>query len=465
MPADDGLTCADEALNLTTAKLIKGLFLVALAAALVPAWAAEPSAESKAFSMMRAKRYDLAIPFFNQAISQNKTPLLLKSRGTCYQETGKLDKAITDFDAAVKMDPKDHYIYTQRAYCYIKAKQWRKAIADLDVAIARGDESAYINRALAYERLGDHSKSIQDRQHILDAKMETVAKEARLLDYKGDQAAAGKTISEAIAMNPTASLGYETRGRLHLRHSEFPQAIQDLSKALNIGGSKDKFVYADRAEALFMMRRYKECIADCTEAIKLGYYNGPYQTRSQAYLELGQTNRSIEDLTTAIAKLSKTISKPSMPPPVDEPTSTESKNPLAKCYLDRAKIYDQTKQNKQAMSDFAKASELEPTALKPAWREAQFLEKIGEIQAATNAYSNIINRFPKMAEPFRRRGDIYLKAGHPEKAVADYTKAIANMDIDAGPSYYARAQAYEKLGKPELAKKDRESAKKLGFTR
>jgi len=459
-----GLT-AHGALDLTKAKLIKGLLLVATAAALVPAWAEQPSAESKAFSMMGAHRYDLAIPFFNQAISQKTSSWLLKNRAACYQETGKLDKAIADFDAAAKLDPKDGNIYTQRAYCYITAKQWRRAIADLDIAIAKGDKSAYINRAMAYERLGDHSKSIQDRQHIIDAKMATALREALLLERRGELAAAQKKINEAIAMDPTASLGYAARGRMHLRHSELAQALQDLSKALNIGSSNDKFVYADRAETLLMLRRYKDCIADCTESIKLGCYIGPYQTRSQAYYLLGQTNRSIEDLTTAIAKLSKTISKPSTPPPADGPTSMESENPLAACYIDRAKMYMLTKQNKQAMSDFAKASEIEPTAFKPAWREAQFLEQMGEMQAATKAYSNLINRFPKMAEPFRRRGDIYLKAGQPEKAVADYTKAIADMDIDAGPSYYARAEAYEKLGKPDLAKKDRESAKKFGFTR
>jgi tetratricopeptide (TPR) repeat protein len=426
-----------------------------------PALAAETSVEDKALSLIKENRFDLAIPILSEEIKRCKRPLLFRHRGWCYTETGKLDQAIADFNQAEKLDPKDSRIYSMRGYCYIKEKQWRKAIAELDKAITLGDKSAYINRALAYDQLGDHSKAIQDGQKIQEAKMESALKEADNLDQRQNFAAAEKKYAEAIAFNPSSVVGYMARGDMHRRRSQFDEAIADFSKALNISGGNNGKAYFERAETYLRANRWEECIADCNQAIKRGNNDDAYRTRAAAYLGLGQTNSSIADLTAAIANLSRKPLPGPKSPQKDQVQSIGSHDLLALCYSDRANIYAQSKQNELAASDYARAAEADPMAFRPTWEAALFLDKIGKVESATIAYSKLIARFPKMSEPYRRRGDNYLKTGHADKSVTDYTKAIELMDIDAGPSYAARAQAYEKLGKPDLAKKDRDMAKKL----
>jgi tetratricopeptide (TPR) repeat protein len=62
-------------------------------------------------------------------------------------------------------------------------------------------------------------------------------------------------------------------------------------------------------------------------------------------------------------------------------------------------------------------------------------------------------------EPLRMRGIEYMKMQQYDKALADFDEAIA-IAPESGSNFSARADAYDKLGKPELAKRDRDEAKK-----
>jgi tetratricopeptide (TPR) repeat protein len=444
------------------AKLLRYSLLATVAATLLGVSCAANQIDDKAWTLMNEGRQDIALTMLNQAIRHDKKASLYATRGCCYEQMGKFDLAIADLDQAEKLDPKDMNIRSHRSYCCIQTKQWRKAIADLDAVIASGNDTAYINRALAYEQLGDHSYSIKDKAKIQNAKMKVAIKEALRLETKADFRGSEKKFAEAIAANPTAKTGYFERGAMRLHRSELPEAIADFSQIITMSGGTDAEAYCERAQAYLMLNRYDECIVDANKAIKLGNILA-YKKRSQAYLALGDTKRCIDDLTAAIALASKHADAQAQARLRSRLPSMESGDFLTGCYKARALIYEHLNQRKQAMSDYARAAELDPMSFSTTWAQAQYLDKIGEIEAAAKAYGLLIERFPKMPEPYRRRADDLVKTGHPDKAVPDYTKAIELMDIDAGPSYAGRAQAYDKLGKADLAKSDRAMAKKLGF--
>ncbi|HEY9713696.1 MAG TPA: tetratricopeptide repeat protein [Chroococcales cyanobacterium] len=59
---------------------------------------------------------------------------------------------------------------------------------------------------------------------------------------------------------------------------------------------------------------------------------------------------------------------------------------------------------------------------------------------------------------YKARGDAYMLTGAYDKAVSDYTRAIENSPEYSARSYKAQAEAYDKLGKTDLAAKDRKKA-------
>ena len=93
-------------------------------------------------------------------------------------------------------------------------------------------------------------------------------------------------------------------------------------------------------------------------------------------------------------------------------------------------------------------------------RNKDYAKAIGEYSEMLNLLSdNATGQYTKDGV-YLLRGSCYLKAGEPEKAVEDYSKAISLKPED-GDYYNSRAEAYLALGELENAKADIEKAVKL----
>jgi len=53
-----------------------------------------------------------------------------------YQRQEKYDRAIADFDQAIKLDPKSAIAFANRGWTYLNKREYDRAIADLDKATA-----------------------------------------------------------------------------------------------------------------------------------------------------------------------------------------------------------------------------------------------------------------------------------------------------------------------------------------
>lgn len=68
---------------------------------------------------------------------------------------------------------------------------------------------------------------------------------------------------------------------------------------------------------------------------------------------------------------------------------------------------------------------------------------------------------PDSAEVYRDRADLLMKLGKYRQAVSDYTSSIKYDDTKIAKNYLLRAAAYDKLGRADLAAKDRSTVKTL----
>ncbi len=84
------------------------------------------------------------------------TPRPIVERAAAYTSRQECDKAIPDFNQAIRLDPKDADAFIGRAMAWMLMKQPDKAIADFDEAIRLNPQGldAYVGRAAARGRRG-----------------------------------------------------------------------------------------------------------------------------------------------------------------------------------------------------------------------------------------------------------------------------------------------------------------------
>jgi tetratricopeptide (TPR) repeat protein len=146
-----------------------------------------------------------------------------------------------------------------------------------------------------------------------------------------------------------------------------------------------------------------------------------------------------------------------------------SLNPAyAPAYIDRGIVHLALKEVNKALDDFNKAISLNPDSAQAYQNRGGVLCVLKQYQDAFRDYDKALSfNNPKITPAtYADRGELYVKTGEYAKGVEDLSKSIAsnpNGGDTAPEAYHYRSIAYEKLGKPDLAKKDQEQASKLGY--
>ena len=84
--------------------------------------------------------------------------------GVSNLNTGKPEKALEDFNRAIKIDPQLAGGYLGRANTFNLMGRYEKSIEDYDTVLEIDPTlaNAYVNRASAYSHLGEYEKAIAD---------------------------------------------------------------------------------------------------------------------------------------------------------------------------------------------------------------------------------------------------------------------------------------------------------------
>ena len=105
---------------------------------------------------------EVAIDACSRAIASGKykgrsLSLLYTNRGVEYGAKDDNDRAITDHDQAIRLDPKNALAFNNRGKAYIAKRDNDRAIADYDQAIRLNPKyaAAFYNRGIAKHRNGD----------------------------------------------------------------------------------------------------------------------------------------------------------------------------------------------------------------------------------------------------------------------------------------------------------------------
>jgi lipoprotein NlpI len=155
-------------------------------------------------------QYDRAIEDFDQAIRLDpKYALALYDRGIAYGAKGQYDRAIEDFDQAIALDPKYAVVFDGRGVAYAKKAQYDRAIEDFDQAIALDPKYAlaFYSRGVAYAAKAQYDRAIED-------------------------------FDQAIRLAPKYALAIYSRGIAYFNKGQFAVAARDFEQSLSINAAQ-----------------------------------------------------------------------------------------------------------------------------------------------------------------------------------------------------------------------------------
>ena len=153
---------------------------------------------------------DDAITYYTEVISLDSdssiVPLAYNNRGSAYQSKDEIDRAIKDYNKAIKLNPDYALAYYNRGSAYQSKDEIDRAIKDYNKAIKLNPNyaSAYNNRGNAYQDKGEIDQAFKD-------------------------------YNKAIKLNPDYALAYYNRGRCWLHLKNWQEARSDLKVAKSNG--------------------------------------------------------------------------------------------------------------------------------------------------------------------------------------------------------------------------------------
>ena len=222
-----------------------------------------------------------------------------ETRNLILKSLEKLELPITDYNKAIKSDPKNYQAYYNRAFIYDKKGYTDLAIADYTKAIKLNPAyiMAYHNRAFAYEKKGDYKAATADANMFLKlAPNHHLADNIswRLGEWNYDA-------DEDVKNNPGNALAYLKRGNKYLQKGELKQAIADFNEAIKLD-PKNPSAYINRGWTYSKQGNSEQALTDYNEAIKLDPKDAEaYTRRGRVYDEKGDSEKAIAEYTKAIA--------------------------------------------------------------------------------------------------------------------------------------------------------------------
>lgn len=226
---------------------------------------------------------------------------------------------------------------------------------------------------------------------------------------RGQTEVALDDVNESLRLSETIDAHF-TRAKIFIAQYRFDDAVEDLSRAIALGGEAAD-VYALRGHAHLYAGRMDDAFKDLDHALKIQpNYAFALRTRGHAFMNSGQDDKAIADLTQTIAI---------------DPKDSEA-------YWLRAYGWRyRKKQPLKAIADYTAALKADPADSTNRTSRADVYEELGRYPEASADYDEWIKQNPRGPFGYWARGRLNLVQGRYPQAAADLAKAASLKPSDA----------------------------------
>ena len=250
--------------------------------------------------------YDRAIADYDEAVKlDHNLATAYYNRGNAYAEKGDNDHAIADYTEAIRLDPNYGYAYMDRGNVLDDSGQAARAFADYTMAarLNPNDPDVYYNRGLWYDEQHDYDRAIADYSLALKLNPQyswAVSNRGLVYMYKGDLPRAMADYAEALRLDPRDDDAHYNRGLAYTRMADYDRAIADFNEAARLSPS-DADTRANRGIAYWSKGDYNRAITDYNAAIALNpKLELAYRSRGLAFWSKGDNDHALADYTAAL---------------------------------------------------------------------------------------------------------------------------------------------------------------------
>jgi tetratricopeptide (TPR) repeat protein len=381
-------------------------------------------------------------------------------RGLAYASKGAYDKAITDLNRALELDPQFASALTNRGEMFRLKGDLERAFADFTQALRVDPKHApaFLNRGRVFRLKGRIDRALNDftQAHRLDPKnADVLVNRGNAFSDAGQQDKAIADYTDALKLDPNLALAYMNRGLAHAKKGDFGAVITDCAAAIKLNG-KLVGAYFIRGAAHASNGEHDKAIADFTRVLALDPAHAlAHNDRGLALANKGEYDKAISDYNRALrrdpkltlAYMNRAIAyrlKGEHDKAIAEFTKMlrlSPKNVLA--YTNRGLAYLAKKDYDRAIADFTEALWIDPSCTEAYTRrvEAGKLKgeaaKVGEERRNRDlAARDEKQRRQERATAHFTRAQMHFDNGNFDKAVADYTEALKHDPKDAFTCYH-----------------------------
>jgi len=227
------------------------------------------------------------------------------NRGVDWANKGEPDKAIADFDQALRLKPDYASAYTHRGHAWTDKGEVDKAIEDLNRALQLNpdDANGYAFRGLAWSGKGDYDAAISDCNEALRLNPDQAPPymvRGFAWSEKEDYDAAIADFNQAVRLRPDYAPIYMLRGRAWSAKGQYDKAVKDYDEALRLN-PRDVGAYGNLAylQATCPDERYrdgKEAVVNASKACQLTNEKDCWSIMvlAAAYAENGEFDEAVE---------------------------------------------------------------------------------------------------------------------------------------------------------------------------
>jgi tetratricopeptide (TPR) repeat protein len=371
-------------------------------------------------------RYDEAITEFKAALHLDpRAAIAAAGLGSSYASLGKFEEALRSFADAALIDPKYYPTYLMRSGLFIQRKDFKSALADAEtlVQLAPDEAWSFFTRGAARAGIGDDNGMQNDLSHAEQLAKDPVSTAfvkamKSYLEKKYDHALEALEFLCSDATNPNGLVRFgalEMRAWINFLKKDFSGAVADYSKVIALYPKEEDYVR--RANAYIELQESEtKILSDVREALRLDPNSiEAYSTRVEYFFRTLQFEKGIVDLEVIIGL------KP------DEQTLARAHLALANCLTNGPGNTERALQNYQIAIELGKF----PTNINARLARANLSEQLEKFDAALDDYREILKTF-RWSYVYGRRARAFRAVGRLEDAISDQMAQKAMNPRDPG---------------------------------